>query len=130
MTELCSEIENMNLANEHFSFLKDIYNDFAKYTKQYKSIASEYSKKMGQLQEKYSFPLIDVYKSKKKYSNINTLLICSITSIIPKVIKQLILNEFNKQFASLLNWTNFNLNLELILSIFFPLKKLLFILKV
>ena len=92
MTELCSEIENMNLANEHFSFLKDIYNDFAKYTKQYKSIASEYSKKMGQLQEKYSFPLIDVYKSKKKYSNINTNLICSITSIIPKVIKQLIEN--------------------------------------
>ncbi len=38
MTELCSEVHNMNISREYFSFIKDIYNDFIKYIKQYKSI--------------------------------------------------------------------------------------------
>lgn len=92
MTELCSEVHNMNISREYFSFIKDIYNDYIKYIKQYKSISSEYLKKMQQLQEKYSFQLIDLNKNKKKYSNINTKFIFSITSTVPRILAQLIQN--------------------------------------
>ena len=43
-----------------------MYSDLEKYIKQYKIIASEYSKKLVQLQEKYSSPLIEINKSKKR----------------------------------------------------------------
>ena len=92
MTELCSEFQNMNISREYFSFIKDIYSDFIKYIKQYKTIASEYTKKMQQLQEKYSFQLMDLNKSKKKYSNIHTKFIFSITSTVPRILSQLIQN--------------------------------------
>ena len=68
------EFENMNISKEYFSFIKDIYNDYTKYIKQYKSVTSDYMKKLEQLQE--------------KYSNINTNVIFSITSIIPRIVKQ------------------------------------------
>ena len=67
MSELCSEVENMNISREYFSFIKDIYIDFTKYMKQYKIVAGDYMKKLAQLQEKFSFPLCDLNKSKKKY---------------------------------------------------------------
>ena len=70
MSEICSEVENMNISREYFTFLKDMYSDLEKYIKQYKIIASEYSKKLVQLQEKYSSPLIEINKSKKRYNNI------------------------------------------------------------
>ena len=93
MNELCSEVENMNISKEYFSFLKDIYNDYTKFIKQYKSIAHDYMKKLDQLQEKYSLQLSELNQnSKKYYSNINTKFIFSITSIIPRIIKQLIDN--------------------------------------
>ena len=92
MSELCSEVENMNISREYFSFIKDIYTDYTKYMKQYKTVASEYMKKLTQIQEKYSFPLCDLNKSKKKYKNISTKFIFAITSIIPKIVKQLIDN--------------------------------------
>ena len=92
MSELCSEVENMNISREYFSFIKDIYVDFAKYIKQCKTVASDYMKKLSQLQEKFSFPLCDLNKSKKKYTNINTKFIFSITSTVPRIINQLIEN--------------------------------------
>ena len=92
MSELCSEVENMNISREYFSFIKDIYIDITKYMKQYKIVSSEYMKKLAQLQEKFSFPLCDLNKSKKKYLNINTKFLFSITSMIPRIIKQYIDN--------------------------------------
>ena len=44
MTELPTEFENMNISREYFSFIKDVYNDYIKYIKQYKLIAGEYMK--------------------------------------------------------------------------------------
>ena len=88
MSELCSEVENMNTSREYFSFIKDIYIDFTKYMKQYKIVAGDYMKKLAQLQEKFSFPLCDLNKSKKKYLNINTKFLFSITSLVPRIIKQ------------------------------------------
>ena len=92
MSELCSEVENMNTSREYFSFIKDIYIDFTKYMKQYKIVAGDYMKKLAQLQEKFSFPLCDLNKSKKKYLNINTKFLFSITSLVPRIIKQYIEN--------------------------------------
>ena len=92
MSELCSEVENMNTSREYFSFIKDIYIDFTKYMKQYKIVAGDYMKKLEQLQEKFSFPLCDLNKSKKKYLNINTKFLFSITSLLPRIIKQYIEN--------------------------------------
>ena len=87
------EFENMNISKEYFSFIKEIYNDYTKYIKQYKVVSSDYMKKLEQLQEKYSIPICDINKNyKKKYSNINTNVIFSITSMIPRIIKQLIDN--------------------------------------
>jgi septation ring formation regulator EzrA len=60
--------------------------------KQYKIVAGDYMKKLAQLQEKFSFPLCDLNKSKKKYLNINTKFLFSITSMVPKIIKQYIEN--------------------------------------
>ena len=92
MSELCSEVENMNISREYFSFIKDIYSDYSKYIKQYKIVATDYMKKLDQLQDKYSSQLCDLNKSKKKYKNISTNFIFSITSKIPKIIKQQIDN--------------------------------------
>ena len=92
MSELCSEVENMNISREYFSFIKGIYSDYAKYIRQYKIVASDYKKKLDQLQEKYSFQLCDLNKNKKKYKNISTKFIFSITSTIPRIIKQFIDN--------------------------------------
>ena len=92
MSELCSEVENMNTSREYFSFIKEMFSDYAKYIKQYKLIAADFMKKLDLLQDKYSSQLCDLNKSKKKYKNISTKFIFSITSKIPKIIKQQIDN--------------------------------------
>ena len=92
MSELCSEVENMNTSREYFSFIKDMFNDYAKYIKQYRMISADYMKKLDQLQDKYSPQLCDLNKNKKKYKSITTKFIFSITSKIPKIIKQQIDN--------------------------------------
>ena len=93
MTEVPPEFENMDISRDYFSFIKDVYNDYIKYIKQFKLIAIEYMKKLNQLQEKYSPQLNDVNKShKKKYKNLKTKFILSLTSTVPKIISQLIEN--------------------------------------
>ena len=93
MTELPTEFENMNISRDYFSFIKDVYNDYIKYIKQYKLISGEYMKKLNLLQEKYSPQLNELNKNhKKKYKNLKTKFILSLTSTIPKIISQLIEN--------------------------------------
>ena len=65
MSELCSEVENMNTSREYFSFIKEMFSDYAKYIKQYKLVAADFMKKLDLLQDKYSSQLCDLNKSKK-----------------------------------------------------------------
>ena len=87
---LCSELENMDITINYYNFIKDIFDDYIKYISNYKIITSEYTKKIAQLQEKYSSKLTGKEKDITKYKNIKTNHIYAITSSIPKIIdKQL-----------------------------------------
>lgn len=93
MSDLCSEVENMIISKEYFFFIRDLYSDYAKYIKQYKSISIDYMRKLEQLQDKYSSQLNELNKNnKKKYNNINTKIIFSLTSTVPYIVKNLIDN--------------------------------------
>ena len=91
---LCSELENMSISINYFNFIKEVFDDYIKYITNYKIITSEYLKKMGQFQEKYSPKLTGKDKDKdySKYKNINTTHIYSITSPITKIIDKQIEN--------------------------------------
>ena len=91
---LCSELENMNISINYFNFIKEVFDDYIKYITNYKLITSEYLKKMGQLQEKYSPKLTGKDKDKdySKYKNINTTHIYSITYPVTKIIDKQIEN--------------------------------------
>jgi len=91
---LCSELENMNISINYFNFIKEVFDDYIKYITNYKLITSEYLKKMGQLQEKYSPKLTGKDKDKDytKYKNINTTHIYSITYPVTKIIDKQIEN--------------------------------------
>ena len=94
---------NINISDSYYTFLKQISEDYIKYIKNYKVATSEYLKKISLNQEKYSPQLLGVNEQPK---DINVSHIISLTSIIPKVIDQQIVNigyfidnidtEFNK----------------------------------
>ena len=94
---------NINISDSYYTFLKQISEDYIKYIKNYKVATNEYLKKISLNQEKYSPQLLGVNEQPK---DINVSHIISLTSIIPKVIDQQIVNigyfidnidtEFNK----------------------------------
>ena len=92
MSELSSDFENLNISQEYFYFIKDLYSDYEKYIKQFKKITIDYMKKLSQFQEMYSPQLLDSERVKKRYKNINIKNIFSIASIVPKIIKYFISN--------------------------------------
>ena len=94
---------NINISDSYYTFLKQISEDYIKYIKNYKVATNEYLKKISLNQEKYSPQLLGANEQPK---DINVSHIISLTSIIPKVIDQQIVNigyfidnidtEFNK----------------------------------
>ena len=81
--------ENINISDNYYNFIKQLAEDFLKYITNYKLFTGEYLKKISLNHEKYSPKLLGV---KEQLKNINTSHILSITSIIPKVVEQQIIN--------------------------------------
>jgi hypothetical protein len=104
---------NINISESYFTFLKQISEDYIKYITNYKMATSDYLKKIILNQEKYSPQLLG---TKEQPKDINVSHIISLTSIIPKIIKQQIINiecfidtidsKFNKYEKLLKNKTN------------------------
>ena len=89
---LCSELENMNISINYYSFIKEVFEDYIKYITNYKNITNEYLKKLIQNHEKYGPRLMGKEKDLSKYKGIKTTHIYSITSPIPKIINKQIEN--------------------------------------
>lgn len=92
MNYLCSELENINISLNYFSFIKDKFDDYIKYISNYRIITIEYIKKLKQFQEKYSPKLLKKDPNDRDYQNLNVEFIFSITSSIPKIINKQIEN--------------------------------------
>ena len=89
MNSLYPGEENIIICDNYSIFLKQISEDFIKYITNYKIATSDYLKKIELNQEKYSPKLIE---GNDQLKNINIKHIISLTSIIPKVIEQQIIN--------------------------------------
>ena len=89
MNSLYPGEENIIICDNYSIFLKQISEDFIKYITNYKIATSDYLKKIELNQEKYSPKLLE---GNDQLKNININHIISLTSIIPKVIEQQIIN--------------------------------------
>ena len=85
---LCSELENINISINYYNFIKEVFDDYIQFITNYKTITNEYLKKLSSLQEKFSYKLSTRDKENMKYKNINIEHIFSLTSPIPKIIKE------------------------------------------
>ena len=83
---LCSELENINISVNYFSFIKDMFSDFTQYLINYKTVTYEYIKKLSMIQEKFRIKLLGKEKDNAKYKNIDMNHIYTFTSPIPKII--------------------------------------------
>ena len=83
------EEENINISENYFNFIKQLSEDYLKYITNYKVATEEYLKKLASIQEKYGSRLLETNDHLKK---INSNHIISLTSIIPKVVEQQIIN--------------------------------------
>ena len=90
---LCSELENINISINYYNFIKEVFDDYIQFITNYKTITNEYLKKLSALQEKFSYKLSTRDKENMKYKNINIEHIFSLTSPIPKIIKEQIENS-------------------------------------
>ena len=90
---LCSELENINISINYYNFIKEVFDDYIQFITNYKTITNEYLKKLSSLQEKFSYKLSTRDKENMKYKNINIDHIFSLTSPIPKIIKEQIENS-------------------------------------
>ena len=89
---LCSELENINISKDYFIFIKGIFFDCLQYIINYKSITTEYIKKLEILHDKYSNKLSGNDKDNLKYKNINTEHIFSLTSYMIHILEKQIEN--------------------------------------
>jgi len=94
MTERSSLVDSLDLSKDYYFLIKDTFNEYAKYIKQYKIISLNFVKKLIQFQEKFGQPLIDLEKMKNKYKNIKIKDIYELISLFPKIVQKLI-NSFN-----------------------------------
>ena len=92
MNFICSEVENMSISINYYEFIKQIYENLTKYIKAYKSETNDYYKKISKLHEKYFPKLSEVKEEFKKSTNIKINHILSLSSKVPKIINQQILN--------------------------------------
>ena len=92
MNFLCSEIQNITISTNYFNFIKEIFDDYIKYISNYRTITSEYIKKLTLFQEKSSLKLLGKEIYNNQYENISKSHIYKITSIVPKIIDKQIEN--------------------------------------
>ena len=83
---LCSELENINISVDYFSFIKEVFNDYLQYVFNYKTITNEYIQKLEIFHEKYSDKLLGNDLDTTKYKNVNTKHVFSFTSPLIKII--------------------------------------------
>ena len=89
MNSLFPEEENINISDNYYILVKQLSEDYIKYISNYKTATGDYLKKISYNQEKLSPKLFD---AKDQLKNVNTNHITSLTSIVPKVIEQQIIN--------------------------------------
>ena len=92
MNFLCSEIQNITISTNYFNFIKEIFDDYIKYISNYRTITSEYIKKLTLFQEKSSLKLLGKEIYNNQYENISKSHIYKITSVVPKIIDKQIEN--------------------------------------
>ena len=93
-TERSSLVDSLDLSKDYYFLIKDTFNEYAKYIKQYKIISINFVKKLSQFQEKFGQPLLDLEKMKNKYKNVKIKDIYELISLFPKIVQKLI-NSFN-----------------------------------
>lgn len=87
-------LDSLDPSKDYYFFIKDVFNDYSKYVKQYKIILSSFTKKLIQFQEKFGEPLLDLDKIKSKYRNIKINSIYDMISVVPKIVERMI-DNFN-----------------------------------
>jgi hypothetical protein len=93
---------SFDIPKDYYFFIREAFNDYSKYIKQYKIISSNYTKKLIQFQEKFGQPLLDLDKMKNKYKKIKANKIFEIISVVPIIIQKLI-DNFNSSITDLDN---------------------------
>ena len=81
--------ENIIITDNYYIFLKQISEEYLKYITNYKIATGEYLKKISLNQQKYSPKLLE---NNTQLKNINSNHIISLTSIVPKVVEQQMIN--------------------------------------
>ena len=92
--------DSLDFSKDYYYFIKDTINDYSKYLKQYKTVVSNYIKKLNLFQDKFGQPLLDLDKLKNKYKNFDVKYMYEITSIVPNII-QLIQKSLNTTITGL-----------------------------
>ncbi len=94
LTERSSLVDSLDLSKDYYFLIKDTFNEYSKYIRQYKIISMNFIKKLSQFQEKFSQPLLDLDRMKNKYKNIKIKDIYELISLFPKIVQKLI-DSFN-----------------------------------
>ena len=81
--------EDIIITDNYYIFLKQISEEYLKYITNYKIATGEYLKKISLNQQKYSPKLLE---NNTQLKNINSNHIISLTSIVPKVVEQQMIN--------------------------------------
>ena len=92
MNFVCSEVENMTISINYYEYIKQMYETLTKYIKSYKNETNDYYKKIAKVHEKYYPRLSGIKEELKKYTNIKTNHIISLSTKVPKIINQQIIN--------------------------------------
>ena len=94
MTERSSLVDSLDLSKDYYFLIKDTFNEYSKYIRQYKIISMNFIKKLSQFQEKFAQPLLDLDRMKNKYKNLKIKDIYELISLFPKIVQKLI-DSFN-----------------------------------
>ena len=89
---LCSELENINISIDYFCFIKGVFFDYLQYIANYKTVTTEYIKKLEIFHDKFTNKLTGNDKDNNKYKNINTEHIFSLTSNLINIVEKQIEN--------------------------------------
>lgn len=102
LTERSSLVDSLDLSKDYYFLIKDTFNEYSKYIRQYKIISMNFIKKLSQFQEKFSQPLLDLDRMKNKYKNIKIKDIYELLSLFPKIVQKLI-DSFNNSATGMDN---------------------------
>ena len=102
LIERSSLVDSLDLSKDYYFLIKDTFNEYSKYIRQYKIISMNFIKKLSQFQEKFSQPLLDLDRMKNKYKNIKIKDIYELISLFPKIVQKLI-DSFNNSATGMDN---------------------------